>query len=99
MFDLRIFLHTPYHPLDVLRKRIQEIANETLFKPNRDKNTLAKFKRRDEAGITKVKKLTIAYHRQKNIRDLICPSKLRETEEIQVSEIHKNLVLNNSNII
>ena len=36
-----------------------KIANETLFKPNRDKNTLAKFKRRDEAGITKVKKLTI----------------------------------------
>ena len=65
-----------HHPKNISRKRFQEITKKHTFTPNRECNCLTKLKRRDEAGILKIDQLVVAYHRQKNLQDLIYLLKL-----------------------
>ena len=94
--DKQLFIHVPFHPLDISRNELQKLVHKICFTPNKDKNCFRKFKRRDEGGIMKIQKVTIAYHRQKNLRDFLCPSKLRETESENVIDEIKKLKENTS---
>ena len=38
-----------------------------------------------------IEKLTVAYHRPKNLRDLLSPSKLKETPSLNVKSVLKEL--------
>ena len=60
--------------------------------PNRNGNSLSNYKRRDEDRTLKIERVTIAYHRQKNLQDMICPAKLRETKDINAQKIHDEIM-------
>ena len=38
----------------------------------------------------KINRLTVAYSRPKNLRDLLCPSKLAETDDVHVAKYINN---------
>ena len=84
--DSRIFFHIPYHPRDISRKRIREIYHDTC---ESDPTCAGSFKSmpNDETGDhMTIDKLTVAYHRPKNLRDLLSPSVLVESESCFVSK-------------
>ena len=84
----RLFLHTPYHPRDISRKQFRNIYESTC--ESSDSNCNFKFllnsKTQDHMTIDK---LTVAYSRPKNLRDLLVPSTLQETDDINVSKFVK----------
>ena len=90
--EQRLFLHTIYHLKDISQKWLQEITKKHCFTLNREVNYLTKFKRRYKAGVLKIDQLAVAYHRQKNLWDLICPLKLRETDKLNVNDIMTDLM-------
>ena len=79
----RIFLHWPFHPKDVSRQQIRDSYENTCEVPNSNGDS---FKRiitnRDE--IFKISNITVAYSRSKNLRDMLSPTKLKETATINV---------------
>ena len=87
-----LLLHIPYHPLDILRREFKTILHKMCFTPNKNGNSLSYYKRRDKDGNLKIDRVTIAYHRQKNLRDMICPAKLRETKGINAQKIHDEIM-------
>jgi hypothetical protein len=74
-----VFFHLPYHPRDVSRKQIQEIYKNTC---ENDDNLGESYKRMTtQSGSTmRISKLTIAYSRAKNLRDLLCSSTLKNLD-------------------
>ena len=79
-----IFFHIPFHPRDVSRQKIRDIYEKTC--ENGPSGSNFKCMINDMTGSTmQISKLTVAYSRPKNLRDLICPSKFAETAAIRVS--------------
>lgn len=62
----RLFLHPTFHPNDASRKQMQIIYANTCGPDLKD--------------LLDIRQLTIAYHRPKNLRDILMPSKLWECE-------------------
>jgi hypothetical protein len=71
-----IFLHLPYHTDDVPSTTIQRLFKETLKAPNSCLPYAPPYDR-----------LIIAYHRQKNLTNLLCPRKFGSTPGRQVSAV------------
>jgi hypothetical protein len=80
-----IFFHLPYHPRDITRKTIQSIYNDTC---NSEDAMGESFKGMTnwEGGRMEISKLTVAYSRGKNLRDMLCSSALKEHDTCQVSQ-------------
>ena len=79
----RLFMHIPYHPKDISRKHIRDVYDGTC------KKALQCIHNDETDGKLKIDNFTIAYSRPSNLRDLLCPSKLVETEEHNVAKYAK----------
>ena len=81
-----IFFHLPYHPRDISRKEIHRIYQNTCDAKD---NLKESFQRMDNGmgGTMKITKLTIAYGRGQNLRDVLCSSSLQEYENCKVSTL------------
>ena len=80
----RLFLHIPYHPRDISRKEIRNIYDSTCNSETNNSSfkNLRNYKTRT---YMKIDKLTVAYSRPKNLCDLLVPSTLKESKDINVS--------------
>ena len=79
-----IFFHLPYHPREISRRQIHRIYQNTCdVKDNLNEN----FQKMDNGmgGVMRINKLTIAYTRGQNLRDVLCNSTLQEQENCNVS--------------
>lgn len=77
-----IYFHIPFHPKDVSRQKIQQLYNtHCVLGKNGFENLATK-----NGSYMKVKKLTVAYSRPRNLRDCLVQSKLIETEEANVGD-------------
>ena len=84
--DNCLYFHIPYHPRDISRKKIRDLYEKIC---ENEPNNLGSFKSltNDESGKTmKIDRLTVAYHRPKILRDLLCPSALAESNSCKVSD-------------
>ena len=73
----RLFFHIQYHPRDVSRQQIRDWYENTCETPDDNGESLKSLTTKNGENL-KIDRLTIAYHRSKNLRDYLCPSKLRE---------------------
>ena len=90
--DNQIFFHLQYHPKGTTRRTIQQTYNTQCTTTNPDNNNGFDHLPNEETGdILAIKKLTIAYHRPKNLQDILCPSTLQEYDNITVSSITSDL--------
>ena len=86
--DVNLFFHIPFHSRDISRRKIRDIYELTCEKEN-DLNF--KCMLNDFSGkYMKINRLTVAYSRPKNLRDLLCPSKLVETDDVFVAKYINN---------
>jgi hypothetical protein len=86
--DNSLFFHLPYHPKEITRQKIQNIYNKTCDK----KDTMGESFQRitnGMGGTMKINKLTIAYSRGKNLRDMLCNSSLQSYDDCKVSQFIK----------
>ena len=88
----RVFFHLKYHPRGLPRRQIQQTYMNCCTTNNPDNETgFDNMVNPDTDGKMKIKQFTIAYSRPKNIRDLLCPSTLYETDDISVQHSIKRL--------
>ena len=80
----RLFFHLPFHPKDISRQQICNIYKTTCETPDKNGNSFKLFKT-DRGSRFVVDSMTIAYHRPKNLRDLLSPSKLKESSTLNVN--------------
>ena len=80
-----LFFHLPFHPKSVSRSFIQEKYKQFCEKPDTQGESFRSMKN-GNGGKMKIEKLTIAYSRAKNLRDLLSPSKLSEFEDCTVQQ-------------
>ena len=83
--DEVLFFHIPYHTRDISRQKIRDIYEKTCEGEPQGFN-FKHIPNEDTDEIMKISQLTIAYSRPKNLRDLLCPSKMIETEKVFVSK-------------
>ena len=84
--DNCLYFHIPFHPRDISRKKIRDLYEKIC---ENESTSLGSFKSlpNDESGKTMtIDRLTVAYHRPKNLRDLLCPSALSESDSCKVSD-------------
>ena len=82
----RLFFHLPFHPKDVSRQCIRDLYENTCETPDKNGESLKHFE--TELGSKfKIDRMTLAYHRPKNLRDLLSPSTLRETNTLNVNTV------------
>ena len=68
-----VFLHLNYHPFEPNRRSIQAVAQQTLLSP-KNEPTLDNVSN-GFGGRVGVKRLVVAYHRTRNIKDNLIPRK------------------------
>ena len=86
--DVNLFFHIPFHTRDILRQKIRDIYKHT---GENDNGINFKCMLNDYSGKSmKINRLTVAYSRPKNLRDLLCPSKLAETDDVHVAKYINN---------
>ena len=69
----RVFLHLNFHPFEPNRRSIQALAQTTLLSPKNEptlENVANGF-----GGRVGIKRLVVAYHRTRNIKDYLIPRK------------------------
>ena len=84
-----VFFHTQYHPKEISCQRIRNIYESCCETPSKHDNSPQSFKH----GICNhygnkmvIEKITIAYSRPKNLRDIISPTTLKQlSDEATVS--------------
>jgi hypothetical protein len=76
--ESQVFLHAEYHPRQIDRLEIQKVFRELCAGPLRDTAN-------DENIPTGIERLTIAYSRPPNLRDLLCRTKMVQPENDRVS--------------
>ena len=76
-----IYLHRQYHPKDISRSHIQNLFHTTCMTYNELGQGFDKYD-----GLN-IDKLTVAYSRPKNLRDILIPSTLFETATISAQQI------------
>ena len=82
--DNRLFFHIPFHPRDISRAQIRNLYERICEKESKLGN-LQDMLNEETGNHMKIKQLTVAYSRPKNLRDYLCPSALFETTDINVS--------------
>lgn len=89
----RLFLHTTYHPKCVSRQAIQNLyertcgERSTVVHPTRDDRPGLTNAPNFDGGVMRIRKLTVAYHRDKNLRDMVSPSRLYQPAGMEASTI------------
>ena len=83
--DEVLFFHIPFHTRDISRQKIRDIYEKTCEGEPQGFN-FKHIPNEDTDEIMKISQLTIAYSRPKNLRDLLCPSKMIETKKVFVSK-------------
>jgi hypothetical protein len=81
-----VFFHLPYHPRDITRNNIQQIYSKTCDNEDNLGESFRRMKNPNGGGTMKIEKLTVAYSRGKNIRDVLCKTTLKSTETCSVSQ-------------
>jgi hypothetical protein len=71
-----IFFHVPYNSLDPERGQIQHLAHTCLLEPNGEE-TLPYLKNFSN-GYCEIKRLIVAYHKERNLKNLLFPRRFRE---------------------
>ena len=94
--DMEIFYKTPYHPCDISRLEIRNTYKETYEEQTESEPHGFKQITTENGNKMKIKKLTIAYTRDNNIRDMLIPSKLYQTNKTDVESTHRNIHNNNN---
>ena len=82
-----IFFHIPYHPRDITRNNIQRIYSRNCDNKDNLGESFKTMKNDMMGGTMRIDKLTVAYSRGKNMRDTLCQSKLRTSENYSVTQI------------
>jgi hypothetical protein len=80
-----IFFHLPYHPKDITRRVIHDCFNKTCMTKDamgENFNRMTNW----EGSTMEVSKLTIAYSRGQNLRDLLCKTTLQEYDSCKVQQ-------------
>ena len=80
----RLFLHVPYHPRDPASNTIQKTFRDVLLQPDKE-TPLWLLRRNHERGYLNVHRMTIAYHRPFNLKNLLSPRKFRQQTNVPVS--------------
>ena len=80
-----LYLKWRYHPADITRRTIQTIYRSTCENPTTQSEDGFRNLPTDSGTRMTIDKLTIAFTRDKNIRDLLIPSRLRHFPEYMVS--------------
>lgn len=80
----QLFFHLPYHPRSISRKKLQSLYNTHCNLPNNFDEGFKSMKI-DNGGQLEIEKLTIAYSRARNLRDVLCPSTFEQSQDCQVS--------------
>ena len=80
----QLFFHLQYHPRGIARSKIQALYKEHCESPD---NLGESFRNHstDEGDTMQITKLTVAYSRAKNLRDVLSPSRLEEFQDCKVS--------------
>ena len=87
--DSRLFFHLPYHPRGVSRRFIQQSYKDACETPN-DLGESFREMTTEAGGQMSITKLTVAYSRPKNLRDVLAPSALQEFEDCAVQQFIPN---------
>ena len=83
--DVLLFFNIPFHMQDISHQKILNIYERTCKKEPHGFNF--KCMPNDCSGkMINMNRLTVAYSRPKNLRDLLCPSKLVETDDVYVAQ-------------
>ena len=85
-----IFLKWRYHPNDLPRSKLREIYRQNCENPSPDAPQGFKQLQTNNGATMKIGKLTIAYTRDRNLRDLLIPSRLRTSNEHDVNSYIAN---------
>ena len=88
--EKRLFFHLPFHPKDISRQQIRNMYETTCETPDKNNESMKVFTT-DRGSRFGIENMTIAYHRPKNLRDLLSPSKLKETPSLNVKSVLKEL--------
>ena len=81
-----IYLKWRFHPTDITRRTIQAIYKATCEQPTTQSEDGFRNLPTDTGATMQINKLTIAFTRDKNIRDLLIPSRLRHFPKYKVSQ-------------
>jgi len=84
-----LFLHLPFHPDDPKSSTIQKTFNTTMLQPTQEPH-LSTIRNRHSALFKKTR-LTVAYHRQRSLKELLIPRRLRQLG-VCVSVIQQNIL-------
>ena len=88
--DNNLYLHLQYHPRGLSRRTIQATYAQTCT-PN-EEDTFKNLPKPHTDKTMKINKLTVAYSRPKNLRDIICPTTLQEYGNINVANISNKIL-------
>jgi hypothetical protein len=80
-----IFFHLPYHPKDITRTAIHDSFNKTCMNKDAMGENFSRMTNW-EGCMMEVSKLTIAYSRGQNLRDLLCKTTLQEYDSCKVTQ-------------
>jgi hypothetical protein len=78
-----IFAHIDYHPCDPPSSQLQQIFNRTIRQPKNERPI--NFLRNSSGHMMDFDRLIIAYHRPKNLRNLLAPRRFRTHSDAPVS--------------
>ena len=87
--DSRLFFHLPFHPRGVSRRHIQQTYKNICEKPD-DLGESFREISTELGGTMRITKLTVAYSRPKNLRNVLSPSTLQEFEDCTVQQFIPN---------
>ena len=92
--DNQLYFHLQYHPKGLTRRNIQQLYNNQCTTTNPlNNNGFDNMLNATTGELLSIKKLTIAYHRPKNLRDILCPTTLIESDTASVNTIASTMNL------
>ena len=83
--DNCLYFHIPYHPHDISRQKIRNIYENICECEPQELGNFKSLPNEETGNIMTIDRLTVAYHKPKNLRDLLCPSALSESNSCKVS--------------
>ena len=86
----QLFFHSQYHPKSLLRAFIQQTYKDTCNKEDHRGESFSNAANEEKGSTMVISKLTVAYSRPKNLRDILSPSKLREFNGCRVENFLDN---------
>ena len=84
--DDTLFFHLTYHPKSISRKLVQQKYKEHCEIPDTKWGDSFRSLKNGEGGAMEINKMTVAYNRPKNLRDLLSPSRLLEFDDCSVHQ-------------